>query len=299
VFGIFQQTAFRKFGRVHVLSLHLFILLSFVISGCSVFISSATVDLADNLSHVIINNDDLATVEAGGPAYLLMIDSLLRGDPDNVALLRMAANLYTAYATVFAKETVRAKKLTEKGLHYAFRAVCLRRSGICASKGANFQEFANAITETDARDVPVLYALGEAWAGWIQARVDDWNAIAEIPRVETIMKRVVELDEFYQDGGAHLYLGVFSTLLPPALGGKPDVGRKHFERALEISNNKNLMVKVVYARQYARLVFDRELHDRLLREVLNAEPNVSGYVLINIFAQQQAKALLDSAGEYF
>jgi len=299
VLGIFQQTAFREFGRIRVLSLHLFILLALVTSGCSVFISSATVDLADNLSHVIINNDDLATVETGGPAYLLMIDSLLRNDPDNVSLLRMAANLYTAYATVFAKEAGRAKKLTEKGLHYAFRAACLRRSGICASKGADFREFTNAIAETDAKDVPVLYALGEAWAGWIQARVDDWNAIAEIPRVETIMKRVVELDERYQDGGAHLYLGVFSTLLPPALGGKPDVGRKHFERALEISNNKNLMVKVVYARQYARLIFDRELHDRLLREVLNADPNVSGYVLINMFAQQQAKALLDSAGEYF
>ena len=38
------------------------------------------------------------------------------------------------------------------------------------------------------------------------------------------MQRVIELHESYQDGAAHLYLGVLSTFLPPALGGKPEVG---------------------------------------------------------------------------
>jgi len=36
------------------------------------------------------------------------------------------------------------------------------------------------------------------------------------------MERVVELDETYEHGSAHLYLGVMTTLLPPALGGKPE-----------------------------------------------------------------------------
>ena len=113
------------------------------------------------------------------------------------------------------------------------------------------------------------------------------------------MQRVVELDEFYQNGAAHLYLGILATFLPAAMGGKPDVGRQHFERVLEISNNKNLMAKVIYAQQYARLVFNRELHDRLLTEVLKAEPDVPGYVLGNTLAQQRARELLDSADKYF
>ena len=113
------------------------------------------------------------------------------------------------------------------------------------------------------------------------------------------MQRVVELDEFYQDGAAHLYLGVLATFLPSALGGKPDVGRQHFERVLEISKNKNLMAKVIYAQHYARLVFNRELHDRLLTEVLKAEPDVPGYALGNTLAQQRARELLDNADEYF
>ena len=147
-------------------------------------------------------------------------------------------------------------------------------------------------------DVPALYALGVAWAGWLESHKEDWNAVAELSRVEAIMQRVVTLDETYKDGGAHLYLGTFATLLPKALGGKPEVGRRHFERALEISN-KNLMIKVVYAKQYARLIFDRDLHDRLLREVLSAEESVEGYTLINTLAKQQAQDLLKEADDYF
>jgi hypothetical protein len=123
-------------------------------------------------------------------------------------------------------------------LAYAFRAICVRRSKTCGFRKAIFQEFNTIILTSGKKDVPDLFTLGSAWAAWIQARRKNWNAVAEISRVEAIMQRVVELDEFYQDGQAHLYLGVLATFLPQALGGKPDVGKRHFERALEISKDK-------------------------------------------------------------
>ncbi|MBW2250717.1 MAG: hypothetical protein JRF60_08825 [Deltaproteobacteria bacterium] len=264
------------------------------ITGCSFIISKATGDLVSNLSAAILNNDDLATVESGGPAYLLMVDGLVQGEPDNVSLLSSAAKLYTAYTSVFIKDKVRAKKLTDKALNYAFRAVCSRRPEACSMRSSRYQTFVDIIAEMNVKDVPVLYSLGEAWAGWIQAHKDSLIAIAELSRVEAIMKRVV-----YEDGGAHFYLGVFSTLLPPALGGRAEEGRKHFEKAIEISGGRNLMVKVTFARQYARLMFDRKLHDRLLLEVLKADPNFPGYTLINTLARQEAQELLDSADNYF
>jgi len=293
----FIRVGYRKILSI---ALSLYILISvLLLSGCSYFISSATVDMTENLSQAILNNNDLATVEAGGPAYLLMVDSLLYRSPDNESLLRGASNIYTAYTTVFVKDKARAKKLTEKALSYALRAICIRRPKTCGFREVNFQEFNNTISTLEIKDVPDLFTLGSAWSAWIQMNREDWNAIAEISRVEAIMKRVVELDEFYQDGGAHLYLGVLTTFLPPALGGKPNVGRRHFERALEISKNKNLMVKVLYARHYARLMFDQKLHDRLLNEVLEAKTDVPGYTLSNTLAQQQAMELIKSGEEYF
>jgi hypothetical protein len=88
------------------------------------------------------------------------------------------------------------------------------------------------------------------------------------------------------------------TLLPASLGGKPELGRLHFERAIEI-NESYLMTKVIYAEQYARLVFDQELHDRLLNEVLSADPIVEGMTLVNRIAQERAKELLSASKDYF
>ncbi len=294
---IFIRVGYRK-----ILSIvpSFYILISFLLlSGCSFFISSATVDMTENLSQAILNNNDLDTVEAGGPAYLLMVDSLLYRNPDNESLLRGAANIYTAYTTVFVKDKARAKKLTEKALSYALRAICIRRPKTCRFREVNFQEFNKTISTLEIKDVPDLFTLASAWVAWIQMHREDWNAVAEISRVEAIMKRVIELDEFYQDGGAHLYLGVLTTFLPPALGGEPDVGRRHFERALEISKDKNLMVKVLYAQHYARLMFDQKLHDRLLSEVLAAKVDVPGYTLGNTLAQQRARELMKSGEDYF
>jgi hypothetical protein len=289
-----------EYRKIHSILLSFCILISvFLLSGCSYFISSASVDMTQNLSHAILNNNDLATVEAGAPAYLLMVDSLLYRNPDNESLLRGAANIYTAYTNVFVTDKARAGKLTDKALAYAFRAICVRRSKTCQFRKVNFQEFNTIILSLGIKDVPDLFTLGSAWAAWIQTHREDWNAVAEISRVEAIMKRVIELDEFYQDGSAHLYLGVLATFLPPALGGKPDVGKEHFERALEISKDKNLMVKVLYAQHYARLVFDQKLHDRLLNEVLEAKTDVPGYTLSNTLAKKQARELLKSGKDYF
>ncbi len=270
-----------------------------LLTGCASVFSSAASRMTDNLAAAILNHEDLATVEAGGPAYLLMADGMILGAPENEGLLISGADLYTAYAGVFVTDSDRAKILTDKALGYAFRALRARKKAACGLRDMDFHAFASLIEGTEDPDVPALYALGSAWAGWIQAHREDFNAVAEISRVETVMRQVIRLDETYQEGGAHLYLGVLATLLPPALGGKPDEGKRHFERAVELSDGKNLMAKVVYARQYARLVFDRELHDRLLKEVLAADPDAPGHALMNHLAQKQATELLNSADDYF
>ena len=59
------------------------------------------------------------------------------------------------------------------------------------------------------------------------------------------------------------------------------------------------MAKVLFAEKYARLVFDRQLHDALLTEVMIADPYGEALTLINLVAQDQAAALLKSADEYF
>ncbi len=270
-----------------------------MLPACSHLVARATDNLADNLSQAIANNDDPATVAAGGPAYLLMLDGMVQGDPGNENLLVQAATLYSTYSSAFVDDPERAAKLSQRALDYAERALCVRRPEDCGLRQADFDVFEDRLQKMDIADVPVFYTLGAAWAGWIQARQDDLEAVAELARVEAIMTRIVALDEGYRQGGAHLYLGTLAILVPPALGGKPDVARMHFERAIALSNGTNLMAKVLYAQYYARMLYDRELHDRLLTEVLAADPHVPGLVLQNTLAQERARELLASADAYF
>jgi hypothetical protein len=177
--------------------------------------------------------------------------------------------------------------------------LCRESRATCESEDGSLDEFVAALGRAGTADVPSLYGFGAAWAGWVQARPGDWGAIAEIPKIEALMQRVVELDDSHERGGAHLYLGVLLTQRPASLGGQPERAREHFDRAVAMSQGRNLMAKVLYARQYARLVFDRSLHDRLLNEVLAADPEAPGLTLGNTLAQQQALVLLAEADEYF
>jgi hypothetical protein len=273
------------------------LLLALVLGGCGSMASR----FAGNLSAAMMDNDDPAVVEAGAASYLLLLDALVRQEPDSPAFRQAAAGLNSAYAGAFVKDPQRAAALTEKALAYAAEAACLEHEELCGVRTLPVAELTQRLAELDDAedDVPLLYTLGSAWAGWIQAHSDDFNAVADLPRVEALMKRVLALDEGYQGGMGHLYLGVIATAVPPALGGRPEVGKQHFEKAIVLSQEKNLMAKVYYAKSYARGIYDRELHDRLLNEVKAASVQAPGWTLSNRLAQQEADTLLQSADDSF
>ncbi|MCZ6869538.1 MAG: TRAP transporter TatT component family protein, partial [Gammaproteobacteria bacterium] len=226
--------------------------------------SAATESLANSVSAGILNSEDPETVRDGAPAYLLLIDGLLQNDPDNKGLLRAAATLNSAYASGFVEDVERRRRMASRALQFAIRAMCRIDRRMCEPRTVTYEDFSIWLTGLERKHVPGVYSLGTAWLGWIQANAEDFNAVADVARVKGIMTRVVELDESYDFGGAHLYLGGLETFLPPAMGGRPEIGRRHFERAIELSDGRNLMAKVIFAEKYARLVFDRELHDALL-----------------------------------
>jgi len=271
----------------------------FLASGCSALIAKKTEQFARDFSSTILDSDDPVTIEQGIPAYLLLLDALVKNNPEQISLRQASATLTSAYASGFVKEAVRSKRLNQKALTDAFSVLCQQDKHLCQPRELTLNDLQQRLAQMNKSDVATLFMVGSVWAGWIQANADDWNAVADMPRVEALMTRIVALDENYQQGAAHIYLGVLATVLTPALGGRPEVGKAHFERAISLSDGHNLAAKLYYAKNYARGVFDRELHDKLLNEILAAEPHAKDLTLSNIMAQQQAKELLQSADDYF
>jgi hypothetical protein len=249
---------------------------------------SATNGMAANLSAAIMNQDDPETVRDGAPAYLLMLDSFIEGSPDDPAMLGAAAELYAAYGVIFVKDKQRADRLTTRALGYGQQSLCASNRVACGIDNLSYKEFEGS-----------LFTFGLTSIAFIKVHSDDWGAMAKLPRVEATLKRVQSLDPQYKAIDVEHFLAVLKTIRPPALGGDFEAGREHYERALALSGGKDLSINVDYARYYARTLYDRELHDRLLNEVMSAEPNQDGYTLFNTLAQREAQELLDAADDYF
>jgi hypothetical protein len=269
------------------------------LSACGQMVSNAKKEFAEDLSATMLEQNDPETVRQAVPAYLILVSSMVKGDPDNVELLISASNLYGAYASVFVEDRNRQKRLSATSFDYAQHAFCVYAPTACNIRELSYYEFEQSLTQFNKEDVQVLFTLGSAWAGWLQANSADWNAVAELPRIKAIIQRVLELDPAINNGDAYLYMAVMQSFLPPAMGGKPELARQNFEQAIKVSKGSNLMAKLLYAEKYARLVFDQELHDKLLKEVINSRIENDESTLINSIAQHKAELLLAQSDEYF
>lgn len=267
--------------------------------GCASLVSSAATGLADNLSIAILNQDDPATVRDGAPSYMLLLDSFIEGNPDDPALLAAGANLYASYGAVFADDEVRASKLTTRARNYGLKALCVSYEASCDWHALPYDEFVATLPGIPDRHADLVYAYGVATLAYLRAHSADWDSLAFLPQVEALFNRYLDMTGDEAEGAVHTYMGILLTLRPPALGGKPEEARGHFEKAIAMTDGRDLSAKVEFARGYAKLLYDRELHDRLLHEVLESDPYADRLTLSNVIAQQDAEVLLAEAEDYF
>jgi len=268
-------------------------------SGCANLVQSAGTRMADNLSASILDQDDPELVREGMPAFMLLLDSMVRSSPDDPETLGAAARLYAVYGIAFVDDPDRAMTLTARAHDYGSRALCAQQDRACGLDSLDFEAYEVVIEQVRPRDADALFSYSVGYLSYIRAHSADFTALTGLPEVELALNHLLVIGAGDDAASANMYLGILNTLRPPALGGKPEVARVYFETALALTGERDLSVKVEYARGYARLLYDRELHDRLLNEVLAAEVQQQGFTLVNQLAQQQAKDLLASADDYF
>lgn len=243
---------------------------------------------------------DLELVCEGGPAYLLMIDSLVAGDHDNDDLLLTATQAYSAYVSALdaCGRKERAAVLSRKARDYGMRL--LSCCHVAHEEWMSAENIDTVLRGFSGDDVERLFWGSYGWAIWLQYQGGSPAALADLYKVEKIMERVMELDEGYYHGAVHLFMGAYYGSRPRMLGGKPEESLRHFRRALELGHHEFLPTQVSFAEVYARSVFDRQLYVELLQEVLDfpieTRPDIA---LANRVAQRRARQLLDEVDLYF
>jgi hypothetical protein len=148
--------------------------------------------------------------------------------------------------------------------------------------------------------VAAMFWTAGNWGKWIDMNRDDPEAIAQLSRATALMQRVIDLEETFYYGGAHMFFGVYYGSRAPTIGGNFKKSKWHFDRAREITDGKLLVPDLLRAQYLARQQFDQKAFHRLLTGIVNAPDNLMPELALqNQIAKRKAAALLKRESEWF
>jgi hypothetical protein len=256
--------------------------------------------LVGDVAKAAAKQSDLRMIREGLPAYLMLIDGMIEGWPDKAELLIAAAQAYSSFGAVLGDDQDKdyTNLLAVKSRSYALRALILR--GFKDPLKSSFDDFTKDVAACGKKDVPYIFWAATCWTNWIMLNLDSMEAMAELPRVELLVRKALEIDEGFYYGGPHLFMGVWFAARPAIAGGDLQKAKGHFLKAMELGEDKFLMASVYYADNYARRAQDKELFVSTLEKVLKSPADsVPELTLLNTVAKKKAKALLNRVDEYF
>jgi hypothetical protein len=256
--------------------------------------------LVGDVANAAYKQSDLRIIREGMPAYLMLMDGMIEAWPDNEQLLIAAAQAYSSFASVLGgdQDTEYTKLLAGKAKDYALRSLAKR--GFKDPLKSPFDDFTKDVQASGKKDLPYIFWAATCWANWIILNLDSMEAMADLPRVELLIRRAQELDEGFYYGGPDLFMGIWLASRPTIAGGDLQKAQQYFLRALDFGKGKFLMAYVYYADNYARRAPDKELFVSTLNKVLETPADIAPELtLVNTIAKKKAKELLSHVDEYF
>jgi hypothetical protein len=256
--------------------------------------------LFDRTVDALMAESDLPFAESAIAGNMKLLEGVVASDPANVRYLQLACLGYTSYALAFAEDDpARALLFYSRARDYGIRGM-VERGIPRRAFASDAATMAAALRKLGNGDVPLVFWTADAWGSAIRLQPDDPDSIAAVPTANALMEWVKDREPDFFYGGPFLYFGVYYGSFPPALGGRPDLSRDNFDRAVASGKGRFLMTDVLYARTYAVLTQDRSLFHDLLTRVVEAPPDLlPEQRLANAVAQNRARQLLAHEEELF
>ncbi len=262
------------------------------------------------------SDDDPDLVREALPFALKLVESLLAESPGHAGLLEAAASGFTQYAWAFVHEEAdetadrdyaeairlrgRARGLYLRARDYGLRGLELRHEGLTQSLVSAAQPPAEALAVTGEEDLDLLYWTASAWGLAVSVSKDDPERLGEIPAIEALVVRAMEIDPDWAAGSLHEIMIVLKGGRSAAMGGSGEEARGHFERAVELSEGRRASPYVSYAESVSVRTQDRAEFVSLLTKALAVDPDARPeWRLLNLVTQKRARWLLGRADLLF
>lgn len=283
--------------------------------GCSIK-RMAVNKLGDALAAggtTLASDDDPELVKAAVPFSLKLMESLLAESPNHRGLLQATASGFTQYGFAFVQQDAdeleetdlaraeamreRAKRLYLRARGYGLRGLEVVHPGFTNALAAKPRA---AVSMMKKGDVPQLYWTAAAWGSAISLGKDAPTLVAEVPQMEAIIDRALELDESWGDGAIHGFLINYEMSRQGAPGDPAERARRHFERALQLAAGKQAGIYVTFAEAVCVEKQDVKQFEALLNQALEINPDAYPEMrLANLIMQRRARWLLSRKDDLF
>jgi len=259
------------------------------------------------------SDDDPELIRGALPFGLKLIESLLAESPRHEGLLLAAARGFAQYSYAFVQQEAdeteprdlseaerlrtRARRLYLRARDYGVRGLEVRHRDFGL---ALHQSPRDAVEQASRTDVPLLYWTATSWGAAIGISKDNPELIADLPLVEALIDRALQLDETYDSGAIHGFLITYESSRPDAKGNPAQRSRLHFERAMALSEGQLASPLVALAEAVSIGKQDRKEFESLLGRALAIQVDSKPeWRLENLVMQRRARWLLSRKDELF
>ena len=199
---------------------------------------------AQTSSTVFSGDNDPELVGDALPFAIKLYESLMAGTPGHIGLRLRTGSLYIMYANAFLQTPAlmlsesefklqefnyqRAKNLYLRGRDIILEALERKYPGF--KQQLQNKKYAQALSATGKKDVPLLYWAGAGWLGAYAINPFDMDLGMTMPAAAALMDRVLGLEANYANGAIHEFYVLYYGSLPDYMGGSLQKARDHFEK---------------------------------------------------------------------
>ena len=305
-----RATTIRWFCRAGLLAL------AGTLAGCVSVKQMAVNKLGDALAGggtTFASDDDPELIAAAVPFSLKLMESLLAESPRHAGLLLASTRGFTQYAFAFVSERAdeieatdyagaeharaRAKRLYLRARDYGLRGLAVAHRDFRAALAADPR---GAVRVATTRDVALLYWTAAAWGSAVSLGKDDAALVGELPQVEALIDRALELDEAFEQGAIHSFLITYELSRQGVAGDPFARAQAHYLRAVQLADGRLAGPFVTYAESVCIERQDVDAFDAALRRALAIDADAHPeYRLANLVMQQRARWLQGRRDELF
>ena len=271
--------------------------------------------VADTLSEgtsSFATDDDPELIKEALPFGLKTLEGLAVQLPTHRPLLGSLAVGFTSYSAGFIQpeirglesvdldlaraKKVRARRMFIRARDYGLRALETNYPNL---RQRLLQDPKAALAKTVKKDVPDLYWTAAAWGSAISLGKDQMDLVADVPIVDALIHRAIELDEAWDGGSLTEFMIAFESR-GDAQGGSLDRARTYYNRTLELAKGKRISPHVSLAENVSITTQNRTEFETLLDEALAFDCDKYPETrLVNMLAQKRARQLKDLTGSLF